>query len=255
MSNTITIWRKELQSYFRSPIAYGVMAFFALITGYFFYVGVVYFVRASVQSSMMGQSQPMSVNESVIRPLLGNVSVIGLFLIPMITMRLFAEEKRSGTIELLVTSPIKDLAIIMGKWLAALTLYAAMLGLSLISMVTLFFYGKPDVRPMVAGYLGLLLLGGALLSIGTFISTLTKNQIVAGVAGFSVCLMLWVLDWMSSFQDSVSGKILSYLSVLQHFDSFSKGVIDSRDVIYYLSAIFIGLFLTARSLESMRWRA
>jgi ABC-2 type transport system permease protein len=222
MSNTITIWRKELQSYFRSPIAYGVMAFFALITGYFFYVGVVYFVRASVQSSMMGQSQPMSVNESVIRPLLGNVSVIGLFLIPMITMRLFAEEKRSGTIELLVTSPIKDLAIIMGKWLAALTLYAAMLGLSLISMVTLFFYGKPDVRPMVAGYLG---------------------------------LMLWVLDWMSSFQDSVSGKILSYLSVLQHFDSFSKGVIDSRDVIYYLSAIFIGLFLTARSLESMRWRA
>jgi ABC-2 type transport system permease protein len=115
MSNTITIWRKELQSYFRSPIAYGVLAFFALITGYFFYVGVVYFVRASVQSSMMGQSQPMSVNESVIRPLLGNVSVIGLFLIPMITMRLFAEEKRSGTIELLVTSPIKDLAIIMGK--------------------------------------------------------------------------------------------------------------------------------------------
>jgi ABC-2 type transport system permease protein len=170
-------------------------------------------------------------------------------------MRLFAEEKRSGTIELLITSPIKDLAIIMGKWLAALTLYAAMLGLSLISMVTLFFYGKPDVRPMVAGYLGLLLLGGALLSIGTFISTLTKNQIVAGVAGFSVCLLLWVLDWMSSFQDTVSGKVLSYLSVLQHFDSFSKGVIDSRDVVYYLSAIFIGLFLTARSLESLRWRA
>jgi ABC-2 type transport system permease protein len=255
MSNTITIWRKELQSYFRSPIAYGVLAFFALISGYFFYVGVVYFVRASVQSSMMGQSQPMSVNDSVIRPLLGNISVIGLFLIPMITMRLFAEEKRSGTIELLVTSPIKDLAIIMGKWLAALTLYGCMLGLSLVSMATLFFYGKPDLRPLLAGYLGLLLLGGALLAIGTFISTCTKNQIVAGVAGFSVCLLLWVLDWMSSFQDTVAGKVLSYISVLQHFDSFSKGVIDSRDVVYYLSAIFIGLFLTARSLESLRWRA
>ncbi len=255
MSNTITIWRKELQSYFRSPIAYGVMAFFALIAGYFFYVAVVYFVRMSVQSSMMGQSQPMSVNDSVVRPLLSNISVIGLFLIPMITMRLFAEEKRSGTIELLVTSPVKDLAIIMGKFLAALTLYAAMLGLSLVSMATLFLYGKPDLRPMVAGYLGLLLLGGSLLSIGTFISTCTKNQIVAGVAGFSVCLMLWVLDWLSSFQDSVAGKIFSYLSVLQHFDSFSKGVIDSRDVVYYLSAIFIGLFLTARSLESLRWRA
>lgn len=255
MSNTITIWRKELQSYFRSPIAYGVLAFFALISGYFFYVGVVYFVRASVQSSMMGQSQPMSVNDSVVRPLLGNISVIGLFLIPMITMRLFAEEKRSGTIELLITSPVKDLEIIMGKWLAALTLYASMLGLSVVSMATLFFYGKPDLRPLLSGYLGLLLLGGALLSIGTFISTCTKNQIVAGVAGFSVCLLLWVLDWMSSFQDSVAGKVLSYISVLQHFDSFSKGVIDSRDVVYYLSAIFIGLFLTARSLESLRWRA
>jgi ABC-2 type transport system permease protein len=255
MSNTLTIWRKELNSYFRSPIAYGVMAFFALIAGYFFYVAVVYFVRMSVQSSMMGQSQPMSVNDSVIRPLLSNISVIGLFLIPMITMRLFAEEKRSGTIELLVTSPVKDTAIIMGKFLAALTLYAAMLALSLVSMATLFLYGKPDFRPMAAGYLGLLLLGGSLLAIGTFISTCTKNQIVAGVAGFSVCLMLWVLDWLSSFQDTVGGKVLSYISVLQHFDSFSKGVIDSRDVIYYLSAIFIGLFLTARSLESLRWRS
>jgi ABC-2 type transport system permease protein len=255
MSNTITIWRKELQSYFRSPIAYGVMAFFALISGYFFYVAVVYFVRMSVQSSMMGQNQPMSVNDSVVRPLLSNISVIGLFLIPMITMRLFAEEKRSGTIELLITSPIKDLSIIMGKWLAALTLYGAMLGISILSMATLFFYGKPDLRPMVAGYLGLLLMGGALLSVGTFISTCTKNQIVAGVAGFGVCLMLWVLDWLSSFQDSAVGKVLSYLSILQHFDSFSKGVIDSRDVVYYLSAIFIGLFLTARSLESLRWRA
>src|SRR5271169_3600117 len=214
--NTFTICRKELSSYFRSPIAYGVLAFFALIAGYFFYVAVVYFVRMSVQSSMMGQSQPMSVNDSVVRPLLGNISVIGLFLIPTITMRLFAEEKRSGTIELLVTSPVKDIAIIMGKFLAALTLYGAMLGLSLVSMATLFLYGKPDLRPMVAGYLGLLLLGGSLLAIGTFISTCTKNQIVAGVAGFSVCLMLWVLDWLSSFQDSVAGKVLSYISVLQH---------------------------------------
>lgn len=255
MSNTITIWRKELQSYFRSPIAYGVMAFFALIAGYFFYVAVVYFVRMSVQSSMMGQNQPMSVNDSVILPLLGNISVIGLFLIPMIAMRLFAEEKRSGTIELLVTSPVSDLAIIMGKWLAAVTLYAAMLGLSLISMATLFFYGKPDLRPMLTGYLGLLLLGGSLLALCEFVSTWTKNQIVAGVAGFGVCLMLWVLDWLSSFADTPVMKAVSYVSVLQHFDSFSKGVIDSRDLVYYLSVIFIGLFLTARSLESLRWRA
>jgi ABC-2 type transport system permease protein len=233
--NTITIWRKELNSYFRSPIAYGVMAFFGLISGYFFYVAIVFFVQASIQNSIQGQGQPMSVNEQVIRPIFSNISVIGLFLIPMI--------------------PIRDLEIIMGKWLAAMTLYAVMLGVSLLSMATLFVYGKPDWRPMAVGYLGLLLQGGCLLAIGTFISTCTKNQIVAGVAGFSVCLLLWVLDWMSSFQDSVSAKAISYLSVLQHFDSFSKGVLDSKDIIYYFSAIFIGLFLTARSLESLRWRA
>jgi ABC-2 type transport system permease protein len=253
--NTLTIWRKELNSYFRSPIAYGVIAFFGLISGYFFYVAIVFFVQASIQSSMTGQGQPMSVNEQVIRPIFSNISVIGLFLIPMITMRLFAEEKRTGTIELLVTSPIRDLEIIMGKWLAAMSLYVVMLGVSLLSMATLFVYGKPDWRPMAVGYLGLLLQGGCLLAIGTFISTCTKNQIVAGVASFSVCLLLWVLDWMSSFQDSVSAKAISYLSVLQHFDSFSKGVLDSKDIIYYVSAIFIGLFLTARSLESLRWRA
>jgi ABC-2 type transport system permease protein len=253
--NTITIARKELNSYFRSPIAYGVMAFFALIAGYFFYVAVVYFVRRGLESSMMGQSFPMDLNEFVIRPVFSNISVIGLFLIPMITMRLFAEEKRTGTIELLVTSPLTDLEIILGKWTAALLLYAAMLGISVLSMALLFVYGQPDWKPVLVGYLGLLLLGGALLSIGTFISTCTKNQIVAGVAGFAVCLLLWVLDWASSFETSVTARVVSYLSVLQHFDSFSKGVLDLKDIVFYVSVIFVGLFLTARSLESLRWRS
>ncbi len=252
--NTFTICNKELNSYFRSPIAYGVMAFFALIAGYFFYVAVYFFMQMSIQSSMQGGG-PMSVNDSVIRPILSNISVIGLFVIPMITMRLFAEEKRTGTFELLATSPIHDMEMILGKWLAALILYAAMLALSLVSMLALFAYGNPDWRPMVVGYLGLLLQAGCLLAIGTFISSCTKNQIVAGVASFSICLLLWVLDWMSSFQDSAVARVLSYMSVLQHFDSFSKGVLDSKDIIYYISAIFIGLFLTARSLEALRWRS
>ena len=255
MRNTITICRKELNSYFRSPIAYGVMAFFALISGYFFYVAVVYFMQASIQSSMQGGSQPMSVNDMVIRPLFSNISVIGLFIIPMITMRLFAEEKRTGTFELLATSPVKDLEIILGKWLAAVILYASILALSALSVITLFAYGKPDWRPILVGYLGLLLQGGCLLAIGSFISTCTKNQIVAGVATFSVCLLLWVLDWISSFQDSAIAKGVAYLSVLQHFESFSKGVLDAKDIIYYGSAIFLGLFLTARSLEALRWRS
>jgi ABC-2 type transport system permease protein len=176
-------------------------------------------------------------------------------MIPMMTMRLFAEEKRTGTIELLVTSPITDWEIIIGKWLAALVLYASMLGLSLLSVATLFLYGSPDWRPMLVGYLGLLLQGGSLLAIGTFISTCTRNQIVAGVAGFSVSLLLWVLNWLSSFQDSAAAKVVAYMSVLQHFESFARGVLDSKDILYYLSAIFVGLFLTGRSLESLRWRA
>ncbi|PYT15156.1 MAG: ABC transporter [Acidobacteria bacterium] len=253
--NTLTIARKELNSYFRSPIAYGVMAFFALIAGYFFYVAVLIFVRRGIESAMMGQEFPMDVNEWVIRPVFSNISVVGLFLIPMITMRLFAEEKRTGTIELLITSPLHDLEIILGKWFAALILYASMLGLSALSVVMLFAYGKPDWKPLLVGYLGLLLQGGCLLAIGTFVSTCTRNQIVAGVAGFAICLLLWVLDWVSSFETSVTSRVISYLSVLQHFDSFSKGILDSKDIVFYLSAIFIGLFLTARSMESLRWRA
>jgi ABC-2 type transport system permease protein len=253
--NTFTIARRELSSYFRSPIAYGVMAFFALISGYFFYVATAYFVQRSVQSAMMGQSFPMDVNEMVVRPLLSNISVVGLFLIPMITMRLFAEEKRTGTIELLLTSPLTDLEIILGKWLAAIVLYAAMLGLSMLSVLLLFAYGRPDWKPMLVGYLGLLLQGGCLLAIGTWISTCTKNQIVAGVATFGICLLLWVLEWVSSFNSSTTGQVIGYLSVLGHFDSFAKGVLDTKDIIYYISAIFVGLFLTARSMESLRWRA
>ncbi|MBZ5603531.1 MAG: ABC transporter permease subunit [Acidobacteriia bacterium] len=253
--NTWTIAKKELNSYFRSPIAYGVMAFFALIAGYFFYVAVVYFVRRGIESSMMGQSFPMDVNEFVIRPVFSNISVIGLFLIPMITMRLFAEEKRTGTIELLLTSPVSDMSIILGKWLGGMMLYGAMLLLSAFSMALLFAYGQPDWHPIVIGYLGLLLQGGALLALGTFVSNCTKNQIVAGVAGFAVALLLWVIDWVSSFETSITAKVLSYLSVLQHFDSFSKGVLDTKDIVYYVSVIFVGLFLTARSMESLRWRA
>jgi len=253
--NTLTIARKELNSYFRSPIAYGVMAFFALIAGYFFYVAVVFFVRRGMESAMMGQQMPMDMGEMIIRPLFSNISVIGLFLIPMITMRLFAEEKRTGTIELLLTSPIKDLEIILGKWLGAMVLYTAMLALSALSLVVLFAYGQPDWHPIAVGYLGLLLQGGCLLAIGTFISNCTKNQIVAGVAGFAICLLLWVLDWASSFGTSVTDRVVSYLSVLQHFDSFSRGVLDTKDIVYYLSVIFVGLFLTSRSMESLRWRS
>jgi ABC-2 type transport system permease protein len=255
MRNILTIFSKELKSYFSSPIAYGLMAFFAVVSGYFFYIYVAIFVDRSMQSQMMGRGMPMDVNEWVIRPMLMNISVIGLFLIPMITMRLFAEEKRSGTIELLATSPVRDIEVIIGKWLAALTLYACILGLSAINVVALFLYGRPDLMPILTGYLGLLLQGGTLLAIGTFLSTTTRNQIIAGTATFALCLLLWVLDWVSAYETAAWAKVISYLSVVTHFEPFAKGVIDSKDVIFYLTMIFFGLFLTSRSMESLRWRA
>lgn len=254
MKNIWTICRKELNSYFASPIAYGLMAFFAAIAGYFFYVATAIFVTRSMESQMMGGGFPMNVNEWVVRPVLMNVSVIGLFLIPMITMRLFAEEKRSGTIELLGTSPLRDWEIILGKWLAAFLLYLAILAISALNMSLLFVYGKPDARPILVGYLGLMLQAGGLLAIGTFLSTLTKNQIIAGAATFGVCLMLWVFDWVSAYETSTWAKVLAYLSVVTHFEPFSKGVLDTKDVVFYLSVIVLGLFLTARSMEALRWR-
>lgn len=255
MKNVWVIYRKELKSYFSSWIAYLLMAFFAVIFGYFFYVATAFFVRRGMESMMMGRGMPMDMNEWIIRPLLMNVSVIGLFIIPMITMRLFAEEKRSGTIELLMTSPVRDIEVILGKWLAALTMYASILGISALNLVYLFAYGKPDWRPILVGYLGLLLQGGCLLAIGAFISTTTRNQIVAALITFDLCLLLWVLDWVSSYEAAGWARVMAYISVLTHFEPFSKGVLDSKDVIFYLSMIFLGLFLTSRSLESLRWRA
>jgi ABC-2 type transport system permease protein len=255
MKNIWIICKKELKSYFASPIAYLLMTIFAVIFGFFFYSATAIFVVRGMESQMMGRSFPMDVNEWVIRPLLMNASVVGLFLIPMITMRLYAEEKRSGTIELLMTSPVRDAEVILGKWLAALILYACILSISAINIAVLFFWGSPDWKPILVGYLGLLLQGGCLLAIGTFISTLTRNQIIAGGAAFAVALLLWVLDWVSAYEQAAWAKVISYLSVVTHFEPFAKGVIDTKDVVFYVSMIFFGLFLTARSVESLRWRA
>jgi ABC-2 type transport system permease protein len=180
--------------------------------------------------------------------------VIGLFLIPMITMRLFAEEKRTGTIELLATSPVRDTEVILGKWLAAVALYGCIMLLTALNFIFLFRYGNPDWKPLAIGYLGLLLQAAALLAIGTFISTLTKNQIIAGAATFGVCLLLWVLEWVSGYETATWAQVLSYMSVITHFESFAKGVLSTKDAVFYVTLTFLGLFFTARSMESLRWR-
>jgi ABC-2 type transport system permease protein len=253
--NIWIICHKELGSYFVSPIAYILLAMFGVIFGFFFWSALGFFVIEGIEMQMRGQMYPMNVNEQIIRPLLQNVSVIGLFFIPLITMRLFAEEKRTGTIELLATSPVRDIEVIIGKWLAALMLYTTMLLFTAVNFAFLFRYGNPDWKPLAIGYLGLLLQAGGLLAIGTFVSTLTKNQIVAGAVTFGVCLLFWIIGWPAEFETASWARVMSYLSVVIHYESFGRGVLDTKDAIFYLTVIFLGLFFTARSMESLRWRS
>ena len=175
MKNILLICQKELKSYFASPIAYAVMAIFGLIFGWVFLQRHARFRALQLPSADDGPAEPMNVNEQIIRPLLGFAGTIALFLIPMITMRLFAEEKRTGTIELLLTSPVKDIEIILGKWLGALLLYLCVLVMSMLDIALLFAWGKPDLKPVLVAYLGLMLQGGCLLAIGAFISTMTQE--------------------------------------------------------------------------------
>lgn len=255
MKNVWIIFTKEMKSYFSSWVAYVLLILFAVAFGFMFWTALEYFVTYGMEAQMSGQAMPMDINEQIIRPLLGNVSVLGLFFIPIITMRLFAEEKRTGTFELLATSPVRDVEVILGKWLAALGLYACLLFFTGIDFVFLFVYGHPDWKPLLIGYLGLLLQAGGLLALGTFLSSLTRNQIIAGASTFALCLMLWIFAWAGGYNSATWATVLSYLSVVTHNDSFAKGVFDSKDFVYYLTLIFLGLFFTARSLESLRWRS
>jgi ABC-2 type transport system permease protein len=256
MSNILAIAHKELKSYFASPIAYIVIGLWALLYGYFFVAILSFFVRQSMQMGQLGMQGPqaMNVNQQLIRPLLQNVTILILFLMPMVTMRTYSEEKRSGTIELLLTSPLTDLQIVLGKFLGAMALYGVMLAVTGIHIGLLFVYGHPEWKPIVAAYLGLLLLGGCFISLGLFISSLTKNQIVAGMVTFAVFLMLWVITWIGSFSGPTMDKLTQYLSIIDHFDDFQKGVLDTTHLIYYVSFITFGLFLTAKSVDSERWR-
>jgi ABC-2 type transport system permease protein len=256
MRNTLAIAHKELRSYFTSPIGYIVIGFFALLYGYFYVTMLNYFVRQSMQMSQLGPggSQAMSINEVMIRPLVQNVTILILFLMPMVTMRSYAEEKRSGTIELLLTSPLTDLQIILGKFLGALALWGVALAVSLIHIAILFIYGTPEWKPILTAYLGLLLMGGCFISVGLLISSLTNNQIVAGMATFGVFLLLWIINWIGSFSGPTVDRITQYLSIIDHFDDFAKGVIDTSHLVYYISFISFGLFLTAKSVDSERWR-
>jgi ABC-2 type transport system permease protein len=255
MNNILAIAHKELKSYFSTPIAYIVIGFFALLFGYFFYAMLVIFNQQSAQFGG-AEGGAVDINQQLIRPLFLNASVIVLFVLPLITMRTYSEEKRSGTIELLLTSPVTDVEIILGKFLGAMALYAAMLAITVIHMLVLFSYAnpKPEWTVPVIGYVGLLLMGGCFISVGLLISSLTKNQIVSGMVTFAVFLLLWVINWIASFTGPTTQSVLNYLSITDHFDDFTRGILDTKHLIYYFSVMSFGLFLTARSVDTERWK-
>ena len=255
MRNILAIAQKELKSYFSGPIAYIAIGLWAVLYGYFFVAILQFFVRQSMQMGQFGQGpQSMNVNQQLIRPLLQNVTILMLFLMPMVTMRTYSEEKRSGTIELLLTSPLTDFQIIIGKFLGAMALWAVMLAVTTIHIGLLFIYGQPEWKPLVTAYIGFFLFGGCFISVGLFISSLTKNQIVAGMSTFAVFLLLWIITWIGTLLGPTGEQLTQYLSVIDHFDDFGKGIVDTKHVIFYLSFITFGLFLTAKSVDMERWR-
>ena len=261
MKGTYAVFRKEMSLYFVSPIAYVAIGAFLFLAGLFFQ-GILaeateYSMRAAMQAMQYGTPFEIDVPGETMRGFFGVTGTILLFIIPMLTMGAYAEERRRGTMELLMTSPITDLEIVLGKYLAALALFLIMLFPAALQMVILFKASDPvpPWRLLVCGYMGVMLLGGALLALGQFISSLTESQIIAGIWTFLLFLMLWVVDFVvRGSSGSVVGDVGQYLSILKHLNDFIRGVVDSSNLIYYFSLIALGLVLTLRSLDSMRWR-
>jgi len=251
----LPLFKKEMRLYFGSPVAYVVFTFFLLISGWFFSQIFLFYSDISMRSFMQPQfGQNLSITDNVMRPLFTNMSVVLLFFIPMLTMRLFAEEKRAGTMELLLTYPVRDGEVLAGKFLAAAALYLLLLALTFLYPGLVAYFTRVEWGPILTGYLGLVLVGSTFLAVGLLISSLTENQIVAGFGTFGVLLAFWVIGWGAEFAGGNLRAVLQYLSVTEHLDAFSRGLIDTKDLVYYGSAIVLALFLTMRSLESKRWR-
>jgi ABC-2 type transport system permease protein len=257
LSNIGAIVGKEWRHYFGSPIAYAALFVWNLLFSIFFLFSLNYFLQASIQGGgQFGQAPQTNINEWIFRPVLMNMAVVALFVAPMLTMRLFAEEQRQGTWELLATSPVTDWQIVLGKFFGAASVYALMIATSLLNFVLVWIYAspKPEWKPVATGALALFLMGSCFIALGGFLSTLTRNQIVAGILSFCLFLGVWTLGWLDDPMASAPVKALAYLGVTNHMEDMVKGVLDTKDVIFYLSFIGFGLFLTQQSVESRRWR-
>ena len=250
------VFKKEMRLYITSPIAYVVFFIFLVVMGYFFSQIMDWFSRASLQSAMNpSRGRELNITDSVMRPLFGNISVILILaLVPFLTMRLLAEERQTGTIELLLTYPARDWEVLLGKYLAVFGLYAVLVFLTLLYPLIMAYFTRVEWGTILSGYLGLLLMGSSFLAVGLFASSLTGSQIVAATWTFGILLLLWVIGWAADGLGGAWGKVLQHLSTLEHNDNFAKGVIDTKDVLYYLNLTLLALFLAFRSLEVRRWK-
>jgi len=255
MKNIWSLMKKEVRAYFASPIAYVVISGFLLLVGYFFYSLVWWF---NAQAMQMAQNpyyaQQVNINQMVFSPLFHNISIILILVAPLLTMRLLAEEKKSGTDELLYTSPLSVFQIVLGKYLAALVMLAAMLGLTALLSIFAFAHGNPELAPWLTGYLGLFLMGATFIAIGLFYSSLTENQIVAAFLTFVTLLLFLVLSWVTSTGSGGWREVVGDLSFSQHFEDMTRGILDTKDIVYYVSLSFFGLFLAHSVIQSRRWR-
>ena len=255
MKNIWAICKKEIKTYFTSPIAYVAITVFMVLIGFFFYSLIWWFNSQSLQ---MAQNQyyyqQLNINQMVYSPLFHNMSIILLLMVPLLTMRLFSEEKKRQTDELLFTCPISVNQIILGKYFASLFVLVVMLFLTGILSIFVFSYGNPELAPILSGYHGLFLVGAAFMAVGIFFSSVTENQIVSAILTFGALLLFWILNWASYSAGGMWKSVLNYLSFFQHFDEMTRGILDTTDLVYYLSFIFLGLFLTHSVIQSRRWR-
>jgi ABC-2 type transport system permease protein len=257
MRNTLTIAGREVRSYFSSPVAYVLLASYLALAGYFFFALLSAFNQSLAIYSMMRNPemlQRFNLNEMVIRPLLHNMSVLLIFVVPAITMRMFPEEKTQGTYELLLTSPVRVSEIVLGKFLGGLVLVGLMVLLSGFFGFLLRTYGNPEIPMMLAGYLGLALMAISFLAIGTLISSFTDNVVVAYTGALFTLLLLYTIGWLGESVQGVWGSLVKYISITDHFQELLKGLIDTKDLVYFATVLVVSLFLTQRSVESVRWR-
>jgi ABC-2 type transport system permease protein len=254
LRNSWIIASRDFRSYFTSPIAYVILALFLAIMGFMFFNMLAYFNEQAMNYQTYNMGKAMSVSEGVVRPLYGNMNVILLIVSPIITMRLFAEERKNQTIQLLFTSPVSLWEIVIGKFLSAALFVGVILGLTLVYPIILVIFGKPDVGVIGSSLLGTFLLTCCLLATGTLFSAMTENQIVAWILTFAVNFMLWIISWSAYSAGPVWSEFLTHISLINHFMNFAQGTIGLADVVYYVSFIFFALFLTHRVLDSYRWR-